>query len=181
MEWTCRCRAFSCEVNPARGIRAVCYCASCREFAIRTGAEAALDASGGSDLYPVAPENVVILKGADKLARMKLTEKGPVRWFTTCCKTPVANTLGTPKIPFVTLQTHRFADPNALGPVRVRLFRDGATSETPDDGMSKYAFYWHFARSALRSRLTGGWKRNPFFGADGKPIGTRGEPAVSGG
>lgn len=175
MEWTCRCGAFAAEVETRRGIRAVCYCESCRAFAERTGATGALDAAGGSDLFQVAPEEVLFLKPDAPLAWIKLTDKGPARWFTTCCNTPVANTMPTPGIPFVTLMSHRFADPDALGPVRARVYRRFATQRVPDDGGGTGALLRNFAVRALRSRLTGGWRRNPFFTTTGEPIAARTE------
>lgn len=170
MEWTCRCGAFAAEIDPRRGMRVVCYCPSCRAFAAKTGAEGVLDAAGGSDLFQVAPEEMTILRGSEHLAWLKLTEKGPARWFTTCCNTPVANTMDTPAFPFVTLQSHRFHDPDQLGPIKARVFRRHALANVPSGGAGTKALYWNFAKRMLRSRLTGGWKRNPFFGADRKPI-----------
>ena len=174
MEWTCRCGAFAAEVETRRGIRAVCYCESCRAFAERTNAAAALDEAGGSDLFQVAPEEVRFLRGGEGLAWVRLTEKGPARWYTTCCNTPVANTMPTPGIPFVTLMSHRFADPGALGPVKARVHRRFAKQRVPDDGGGTGALLRNFAVRALRSRLTGGWKRNPFF-PGGQPVGPRQE------
>ena len=170
MEWTCRCGAFAAEAETRGGIRAVCYCNSCRAFAARTEATDSLDPAGGSDLYQVAPEQLRFLRGADKLAWLKLTPKGPARWYTTCCNTPVASTLDTPAIPFVTLQSHRFADPAALGPVTIRVFRQAATGTVPDGGGGALKLYANFGFRALKSKLSGGSKRNPFFGSDGKPI-----------
>lgn len=170
MQWTCRCGAFAAEVDitPA-SLRAVCYCPSCRAFALTTGAGDTLDTFGGSDLLQIAPEHVRFIRGAENLAWMQLTPKGPARWYTTCCNTPVANTLLTPAIPFVTLMTHRLADQAALPPVAVRVFRKHASGRVPDSKGAGH-LYWNFARRALRSRLTGGWKRNPFFRPDGTPI-----------
>lgn len=171
MEWTCRCGQVAAEVDPSGGTRAVCYCRSCRRFAELTGAADALDAQGGSDLYQVAPENARITRGADKLTWMRLTEKGPLRWHTTCCNTPLANTLDTPAIPFLTLMSHRFADPDALGPVSIRVNRRYATGRVPDDATGGLLpLMLRFARRAVKSRLTGGWKRNPLFDDQGKPI-----------
>ena len=179
MEWSCRCGAFKAEVQVDSGVRAVCYCKSCRAFALQTGAEAALDAAGGSDLYQVAPEAVRFVAGGDRLAWTRLTPKGPLRWFTTCCNTPVANTLATRRIPFVTLQTHRFAAPDRLKPVFVRVFRRDAIARAPDGGKGIFALYMNFAARMLRSRLSGGWKRNPFFGGDDRPIASREDPVSS--
>lgn len=171
MEWTCRCGQVAAEVDPRGGTRAVCYCPSCQRFAALTDAEAALDPQGGSDLYQVAPEAARITRGKDKLTWMRLTEKGPLRWHTTCCNTPFANTLATRTIPFLTLVSHRFTDPDALGPVAVRVFRRYARGRVPDDGAgSMLPLYLAFARRALTSRLSGGWRRNPLFDDAGKPI-----------
>lgn len=174
MEWTCRCGAFRAEVETGRGIRAVCYCESCRTFAGKTDAADALDEAGGSDLFQVAPEEVRFTSDQAPLAWMKLTEKGPARWYTTCCNTPVANTMPTRGIPFVTFMSHRFDDPGALGPVAARVHRRFATQRVPDDGGGTGALMRNFAVRALRSRLSGGWKRNPFF-PGGNPIAPRSE------
>lgn len=176
MEWICRCGTFAADIDTRRGTRVVCYCNSCREFWARIGATGALDAAGGSDLFQVAPEQVRFVRGAGGLAWLRLTEKGPARWVTTCCNTPVTNTLLSPGLPFVTMMSHRFADPAALGPVRARVFKQFATGTAPEGGTGAAVLMWSFAGRALRSRLTGGWKQNPFF-RDGKPIGPRREVA----
>jgi hypothetical protein len=171
MEWTCRCGAVAADVEPKGGTRAVCYCRFCRDFARRTGAEGALDPQGGSDLFQVGPEAVRFVRGGDRLAWMRLSDKGPLRWYTTCCGTPLANTLASRSVPFVTLMAHRFAEPDALGPVRVRVFRRDATGRVPDDATGgTLPLYLGFARRVLKSFLTGGWRRNPFFGPDGRPV-----------
>lgn len=171
MEWTCRCGAVAADVDPKGGTRAVCYCQSCQRFAALTDATDALDAQGGSDLYQVAPENMRMIRGADKLTWVRLTEKGPLRWRTTCCNSPVANTLDRRSIPFVTLMSQRFVEPDKLPPVSIRVFRRYATGRVPDDTSGgTVRLMAGFARRALKSRLTGGWKRNPFFTASGQPI-----------
>lgn len=178
MDWTCRCGAFAAVVEPRGGTRVVCYCPSCRKFAERTGAEDALDPQGGSDLFQVGPEAMTITRGADRLAWVRLTEKGPLRWYTTCCNTPVANTLERRSIPFITLQSHRFGDPKALGAVTIRSFRRFAKGRVPDDtNGGALHLYFGFARRALKSWLTGGWRRNPLFDDRGYPIASGGPVA----
>lgn len=170
MQYTCRCGRFVAQVDTREGIRAVCYCNSCREFAEKTGAADALDAAGGSDLYQVAPYLIHVIQGADQLTWMRLTPTGPLRWYTRCCKTPVANTLASRSLPFATLQSHRFADPAALGPVICRVNRRFATDRVPDDGKGVGALYRNFAARMLKSYLTGGWRRTPFFDEKGALI-----------
>src|ERR1700760_285054 len=62
-----------------------------------------LDARGGSDIVQVLPKNVTFLQGVNSLACMRLTDKGMVRWYASCCKTPIGNTLADYKISFIGL------------------------------------------------------------------------------
>ena len=170
MHWECRCGAFEAEVNVSRGTRAVCYCPSCREFAHRTNADSDLDSAGGADLLQVAPEDCKILKGAENLTWMRLTPKGPLRWYTTCCNSPVANTLTSRTVPFLTLMTPGFENQKGLAPVDVRVNRRHASGRVPDDSKGAGHMFVTFAGRVLRSFATGGWRRNPFFDAAGNPV-----------
>ncbi|MFX6869136.1 DUF6151 family protein, partial [Acinetobacter baumannii] len=78
------------------------YCDDCQAFAHRLGRADLLNAQGGSDIVQVAPAALTFVKGQNRIAGMRLTPKGLFRWHTTCCNTPVGNTLG-PAIPFVGL------------------------------------------------------------------------------
>lgn len=170
MRWSCNCGEVELSVEPGDGTRLVCYCASCQRFANDFGAGDTLDPAGGADLYQTAPETVTITKGADKLSWVKFTSKGPNRWFTTCCNTPMANSLGTRAIPFATVLSHNIDDKAPLGPVKARVNRKDATAQITEDagnaGKVIRAFMWR----ALRSRVSGRYKRNPFFDANGTLI-----------
>ena len=170
MRWTCKCGEVELSVAPGDGTRIVCYCGSCRKFATDFGADETLDAAGGADLYQTAPETVTITKGADKLSWVKFSAKGPNRWFTTCCRTPMANSLGTRAIPFATVLSHNIDDKDALGPVAARVNRKDATAhiDAPagNAGKAIRSFIWR----ALRSRLSGRYKKNPFFDQNGALI-----------
>lgn len=171
MQWTCRCGEVEIEADVAESdSRLVCYCASCRKFAEDTGAADTLDAAGGSDLLQTAVERVRIVKGADKLAWTRITPKGPLRWFATCCGAPVANTLSTRQIPFVTLMVPGFVDPSGLPEISGRVNRKSATARIEGDAGNPNKAIRAFLWRALKSRLTGGWKKHPFFTADGRPI-----------
>lgn len=168
--WTCRCGDVSFALTPDGGSRVVCYCDSCRGFVTELGAADILDHWGGNDLYQVAPEAAQIVKGEDKLAWTQMTEKGPVRWFTTCCNSPLANTLKTAKVPFLTLQSAFFADEDALGPIEMRVFRKFAKGRVPDTKNGQGRLMREFAVRSLKSRLFGGWRKNPLFDEASKPI-----------
>ncbi len=170
MKWTCDCGAVRMTIAPHQGTRLVCYCSSCRAFAERFGAGDTLDAAGGADLYQTSPESVTIDQGQDKLAWVKLTAKGPNRWYTTCCETPMANTLATRAIPFATVLSANIDNKAELGPVVARVNRRDATAHITEDagssGKAMRAFFWR----AIKSRLSGAYKRNPFFDNDGNLI-----------
>ncbi len=170
MKWTCKCGEVEAEAEPEKGVRLVCYCASCRKFVERLGAEERLDPAGGSDLWQTAPESVRITKGQANLAWVRLTKKGPLRWYATCCNTPMANTLDGIGLPFMTLQSWDFEDRDALGPVVARVKKKDATAHIEGDMGSMRRVIMAFAGRALKSRLSGGYRRNPFFDGEGKPI-----------
>lgn len=108
----CKCglvRGVVHEASRATGNRLVCLCLDCAAFAHFLERPDTIDAYGGSDIYQMAPSRLEITEGADRLRSMRLSEKGLLRWYTDCCKTPVGNTMNG-KIPFVGLIL-AFADP----------------------------------------------------------------------
>lgn len=139
---------------------------------MRLGASDILDECGGCDLYQVAPEAAHFVKGADRVAWTKMTDKGPARWFTTCCHTPLANTLTTRTIPFLTIQTTYLSNKDALPPIEIRVFRKFAKGRVPDSEYGQGRLFREFVVRSLMSRFSGGWRRNPLFDDIGKPIAT---------
>ncbi|NNE88093.1 MAG: hypothetical protein HKN27_08450 [Silicimonas sp.] len=158
---------------PGSSSRIVCYCKSCRAFVESLGAGRILDDAGGNDLLQTAPDAFQFTQGQDLLTWTKVTEKGPMRWFTMCCNTPVANTLGSPAVPFLSLQTAYFEAPERTGKIMARVNKKGATGHIEGDMGSTWRMLWEFIARALRSRLTGGYKKNPFFDAQGHRIAAR--------
>jgi hypothetical protein len=105
------------------GNRCVCYCNDCQAFGHFIGAGDVLDAQGGTDIYQISPARVEIEQGQDKIACIHLRDGGLFRWYASCCRTAIGNTL-KPSLPFVGL-IHTFTDhesdgrsrTEALGPV----------------------------------------------------------------
>ncbi|MXQ06690.1 hypothetical protein GQ651_02405 [Alphaproteobacteria bacterium GH1-50] len=168
--WSCDCGAFRLTVETGGGTRAMCYCKDCQAFARALGKTAMLDAQGGSDLYQVAPQQVRIEAGAAHLRVLRLSEKGPFRWYAGCCDTPVANTWSSRALPFATMMSLRFEDPAALGPVAVQAFRRDAIGYVEREGGGMGRLYAEFGRRVLSSYLTGGWRKAPFFDGSGAPL-----------
>ena len=168
--WSCDCGAFRLSVDTGGGTRAMCYCKDCQAFARTLGRTAMLDAHGGSDLYQVAPHQVLVEAGREHLRALRLTGKGPYRWYTGCCNTPIANTWSSTAIPFVTLMSLRFDAPETLGPVRVQGFRRDAIGYVEREGGGLGRLFAEFGLRVLLSFATGRWRRSPFFDAEGRPL-----------
>lgn len=176
--WTCRCGSVSANV-PVTGKRIVCYCKSCRAFVEQFDEADRLDPAGGSELIQVAPDKVSFTKGTEHLRWMKLTEKGPMRWYAACCGTPMANTLPTRAVAFASFQVHDIAPKDTLPPVSARVHLKGALERVEEPLGSIWPLMGALIGRSLQSWVTGGWKRNPFFDSAGKPIGTREDPRPS--
>ena len=97
--------------------RVVCYCDDCQAFAHHLGRADLLDARGGSDIVQVAPASLTFVQGQHRIEGLRLTPKGLFRWYTSCCNTPVGNTV-SPTIPFVGVIAQAF-DSDAQHPDEV--------------------------------------------------------------
>jgi hypothetical protein len=137
------------------------------------GAEDILDPAGGNDLVQMAPDAFRITQGQEHLAWTTMTEKGPTRWYTQCCNTPVANTLASPALPFLTLQTAYFTSPERTGTVVARVNKKGATARIEGEMGSMRSVLFAFFSRAVKARLTGSYRKNPFFDTKGQRIAAR--------
>jgi hypothetical protein len=103
VELRCRCGEVVGRVEnaaPQKVNRVVCYCDDCQAFAHALGRGDLLNAQGGTDIVQVAPASLTFVKGQQHIAGLRLSPKGLFRFHTTCCNTPIGNTL-SPAIPFV--------------------------------------------------------------------------------
>lgn len=158
------------DLGPDTGNRLVCYCDDCQAFAHFLGKPGpVLDEHGGTEIFQTSPARLELSQGADQLRCMRLTSKGLLRWYAACCRTPVANTMATPQIPFAGV-VHSFLSggrDEALGPIRVRVQARFAHGDLA--GLTTYERILpprnllHFAGILLRARLSGDHKRSPFF------------------
>jgi len=137
----CRCgavRGVAKDLSPRTGNRVVCYCRDCQAFARFLAAEGLLDGSGGAEIFQFTPSQLILGVGQEQLRCMRLSNKGMIRWYVDCCRTPVANTLAAARVPFAGMLV-AFVDPahdaqareRALGPVVLRCFGRDATGPTP--------------------------------------------------
>jgi Family of unknown function (DUF6151) len=170
----CRCgqvRGVASEVSPDAGFRFVCYCKDCQAFARFLGRADVLDAAGGTDIFQLPPARIKLTAGADGL-RCLCFSRSVLRWYTECCRTPVANSAAAPRFPVAGL-IHSFVDPDAdarfrdaaLGPASCRIFARSAVAPLPPTAPPPASVGLFFRRARL---LVGWWMRglarpNPFF------------------
>jgi hypothetical protein len=133
-----RCRCGEVEghlANAARTTvtRVVCYCDDCQAYAHHLGRADLLDPLGGSDIVQVAPASVTFRRGTDRIAGLRLNPTGLYRWYASCCKTPLGNTVG-PGLPFIGVLARAFRSPDdAFGPPLGSIFRKFAVGTAPPD------------------------------------------------
>lgn len=172
---SCRCGALQghIDVNGTSN-RMVCFCQDCQAFARFLGpADKVLDAQGGSELVQLAPHRIHIDRGAEHLAVMRLSDKGMLRWYAACCRTPVGNTMAGPGMPFTGLLTQCLDTAPlapAFGPVRARVNTASALGEPKPRSFGLGSSLWRIMALVLGSRLTGRYKNTPFFNAAGAPV-----------
>lgn len=163
------------DISASDGTRVVCCCDDCQAFAQHLHHEAkTLDEFGGTDIFQTTQAQVTIEQGQDKLQCLRLTEKGALRWYTTCCNTPVANTANA-KIPFVGI-IHSFMDVDnrdeLLGPVRAHVQVQHAIG-TPNYPNASQKFPLGVVGRMIRKQIIGKikGKQSPtvFFGDDARP------------
>ena len=155
--------------------RVVCYCDDCQAFAHQLGRADLLNAKGGSDIVQVAPASLTFVKGQDCIAGVRLTPKGLFRYHTTCCNTPVGNTL-SPAIPFVGIlaqafDTERQRADHVFGTPVGAIFGKCATGEPPagSTGLNLPLMLRAIAK-VLGWRLGGRNWPHPFFRPTREPI-----------
>ncbi|HPF47658.1 MAG: hypothetical protein KDF58_12080 [Alphaproteobacteria bacterium] len=165
------------DVKPDDGIRVVCHCDNCQAFAKYLGREnEILDEYGGTDIFQMSPYQILIEKGKNQIRSVRLTKKGPYRWYTDCCKTPIGNSLHS-EVPFVGV-IHNFMDDEDkrdknLGPVRFYVQGKYALKKLPDEKYNEgypLASYFKIMFKILVWRFSSKKFPSPFFDEEGNPI-----------
>jgi len=161
--------------SPSSGNHLVCHCDDCQAFAhFLARPDQILDAWGGTDIYQTSPAKVAFEAGDERLACMRLRPKGLLRWYASCCRTPIGNTVSA-GLPFVGL-IHRCLDDEAgvRGPVRARVFgrfARGDRSQLRAHDRAPLSLVLRFAWLIGQARLRGDQRRSPFFDPrTGEPV-----------
>lgn len=169
----CRCGTLRGYVSHLEmACRGICYCKDCQAYAHFLGkADEILDEMGGSDVIATLPRHVAFTQGVETLTCMSLSSRGMLRWYASCCNTPVGNTSRDFKVSHVGLLHNCLRDPSAsldgaFGPVRMRLCTNSAKGKVEPRAVSTTVSILRFMAMLIRTRLNGGYKITPFFNAD---------------
>lgn len=170
----CRCgsiRGVAHSVSPSSGFRFICYCGDCQAFARFLGRTDILDPAGGTDIFHMPPGHMMLTAGAGAMRCLSLSRR-VLRWYSGCCRTPIANTAARPSFPVVGV-VHSFMDHEAdgrsrdevLGPPLCRTFEGSSVGPLPPN-VPVPPSAGLFARRG--SKLLGWWLRGlnrptPFF------------------
>jgi hypothetical protein len=162
----------------------ICYCDDCQAFAhFLERAEETLDRDGGTDIFGMSAARLGITAGADRLACMRLSPKGLLRWYARCCRTPIGNTFTSRQLPYVGL-IHSCVDhvsdgrsrDEVLGPIRARLltrFAKGNLGKADGHQRAPVSLIVRLFWISLVARLRGDHRRSPFFDrVTGAPVAT---------
>jgi hypothetical protein len=153
-------------------MRLVCYCRDCRAYARHLGDEGALDEAGGTELFQTSVACIALDAGLARIACLRMTPRGPLRWYAGCCDSALANTAPVCAIPFGGVIVARLSgDRDALGPVGARVHTGSAEASGKRrpraHGLGQVLY--RFIRTTLAARAAGAHRRHPFF-PDGKPL-----------
>jgi hypothetical protein len=164
-------RGVASNVFPSTGLRFICYCKDCQTFAHFLGRADVLDPAGGTDIFHMPPGRMKLTGGTDAMQCLSLSSK-VLRWYSECCRTPIANTPTGPGFPVIGM-VHSFMDHETagrsrdamLGPPLCRIYETSAIPPFPPNAPGPPSV-GIFARRA--SKMLGWWVRGlsrptPFF------------------
>src|SRR5215831_18143992 len=126
---SCSCRevrGLVTDVAPNEVNRVVCYCDDCQAFLHRLDRADLLDDQGGTDIVQLAPASLSFVQGKERIVGLRLTPRGIYRWYASCCRMPLGNTLG-PAIPFIGILAQAF-ESKTRSPISYSVARLGAFS-----------------------------------------------------
>jgi hypothetical protein len=174
----CRCGTLRGHVAPPdMAARAVCYCNDCQAFAhfLDRPDQAVLNELGGTEIVATLPRHVHLTHGLEALACMSLSDRGLLRWYSSCCNTPIANTPRDVKTSYVglvhsCLAEHAPSLQESFGPIRMVLQTGSAKAKVASSAIGNVVTLLKIMRAVVGARLSGRYKSNPFFDESGTSI-----------
>lgn len=170
---SCQCGALTGQVTDTAlksGTRLICHCRDCRAFQVALGRPDP-GAAAGVDIIQLPPSGLTL---TGEMAAMRLSPRGPFRFYAPCCGAPIATTMTRRTVPFAGLLTSMIVEANRLPKVRAWVNITGAdgTVKHKRAGRAVRALFANAAGACLRGERT----LTPFF--DAKTGAPMAEPEV---
>ncbi|CTQ50131.1 DUF6151 family protein [Jannaschia donghaensis] len=164
--FACTCGALRGEirdVSPAAYTNIVCHCKDCRSAYTHLG----LADPEKVGILQTTQDRVRITEGGENLRVFRHTPKGALRWFATCCNTPLFFTPLKARLVHVGVNTDRLDRPEAVGKVKARAFVPSPGGKVRNEGLPRMVGRM-VSRMAAKN-LNGEWRDTPFFDDEGAP------------
>ncbi|QZD89836.1 hypothetical protein K3148_13740 [Qipengyuania aurantiaca] len=170
LKLSCACGEVKASVEKAtkdEGDFVYCHCEDCQSVPKYLGKEnRILEANGGTALYQSRCARLSFQHGKDKLAGLHMTDKPTLRWYASCCNTPMFNTYANGKLPYTTvLLANADAEGRAaLGEPMGHLHLADAPGDTTGlQPLSMNALLRSFFKRLVKDIFSGDRRRNPLF------------------
>ncbi|KIT18044.1 DUF6151 family protein [Jannaschia aquimarina] len=163
LPFACRCgrlRGHLSDMDPSAYTHIVCHCDDCR---------AAYTHLGMADpekvgIVQTSQDQVHIDEGGENLRVFRHTAKGALRWYATCCDTPLFYTPLKARLVHVGVNADRVD--GDLGPVRAEGFVPTGSGHRHKGALRMVG---RMATRMAAKNLNGQWRETPFFDDEGAP------------
>ena len=119
-------------------------------------------------ILQTAQDRVAITQGGENLRVFRNTPRGPLRWYASCCGTPLFYTPPKARLVHAGLNVDTLDDPDTIGPVVARGFVPDGKGGTRHEGALRMV--GRMIPRMLSRNLNGSWRDSPFFAKDGAPV-----------
>jgi len=166
LEFTCRCGELQGQIKdagPAAFTHIVCHCNDCRAAYTHLGH----DDPKSVGILQTTQDRVVFTKGGEHLRVFRHSPKGALRWFATCCDTPLFFTPLKGRLVHVGLNTDCLTDADAIGPHVAEAFIPKQNGKQGMKGMG--TMLTRMVTRMAAKNISGEWRDTPFFDDNGAP------------
>ena len=161
----CRCGELAGELRPVAAsdyTSIVCHCADCRSHYTHLGL-ADPDKVG---IVQTSQDRVHVTRGGENLRVFRLSPRGALRWYATCCDTPLFYTPArSPRMTHVGVMVDAVTGP--VKPAEARGFVPDGRGGRRHEGVP--TMVGRMLGRMAKSNLSGAWRDSPFF-EDGAPV-----------
>ncbi|GIT90316.1 hypothetical protein JANAI62_02010 [Jannaschia pagri] len=166
LAFACRCgslRGEITDVSPAAYTNILCHCADCRSAYTHLG----LADPEKVGILQTTQDRIKITEGGEALQVFRLSGRGALRWYASCCDTPLFYTPLKARAVHVGVNTDRLDTPDALTPPMSEAYIPTADGKTRHKGVGRMVTRM-VTRMAAKN-LNGEWRDTPFFDDSGAP------------